>query len=138
MCTSKNVLEMEKYFPTVKINSELFVDLNVFISFIKSNHRPTDKKTEIKTFNLTRLLKGYKDGIKEIQDKKYVPVKSVLRYIFYHVEDLQVCDAISETIICKVFDKKVQERSVLDLYKSISQNEVLFPFTLDFIPSHVE
>ena len=129
---------MEKYFPTVKINSELFVDLNVFISFIKSNHRPTDKKTEIKTFNLTRLLKGYKDGIKEIQDKKYVPVKSVLRYIFYHVEDLQVCDAISETIICKVFDKKVQERSVLDLYKSISQNEVLFPFTLDFIPSHVE
>ena len=77
---------MEKYFPTLKINLELFVDLNVFISFIKSNYRLTDEKTEIKTFNLTRLLKGYIDGIKEIQDKKYIPVKSVLRYIFYHVE----------------------------------------------------
>ena len=57
---------------------------------------------------------------------------------FYHVADLQVCDTISETIICKVIDKKVKERSVLDLYTSISQNEVLFPLILDYLPSHVE
>ena len=46
---------MDQFFPTVTLESGIFVDLDVFISFLKSNKAPSDVKKEVRIYNVIRL-----------------------------------------------------------------------------------
>lgn len=129
---------MDKYFQTLTLDNSLFVDLDVFISFLKRNHSPGDVKKEIRAYNVIRILNGYKGGIKESKGRKYIPVKSVLRYIFHSAEELQICDNVSDFIVNRVFNCNLQSGTVLDLYNSVAESDVIFPTPPEAISNDIE
>lgn len=126
---------MDKYFSVVNIDEQLYVEFNHFVSFLRKNHLPNDKKTEVLAYRTARLLKSYRGGIKVINDNKYIPIQSVFHYIFHNVEELNICDKISQTILSLLYESK---SSILDLYSDIASNDTLLTSFLSDVPSEFE
>ena len=120
---------MDKYFPIVTLDSCSFVEFDTFITFLKTNHLKSDHKQEIRRSNVQRLLKGYRGGLKEYDGKQYIPIESVMRYVFYQIEELEICNCIAQTALQKLFDSRMIDRTILDLYNTVAHDEKLFPLS---------
>ena len=64
---------MDKYFQCVTINSNLFVNFDIFVSFLKKNHVTNYKNLNIRVYNVVRTLKGYKADLKDLEGKTFIP-----------------------------------------------------------------
>ena len=55
------------------------------------HHRPSDALREIKNINIQKEFKAHKNGLKEINGRLTVNMRSVLKYFFNHSESLYIC-----------------------------------------------
>ena len=93
-----------------------FVDFERFYELLKCEHKPTDKT--LKKFNIDRDLK--KDAIYvTLNEKQFVSVQSVLRFIFQHANEFYICKAIANEIQRSITGTKQGESSTIDLYNKI-------------------
>ena len=79
-----------------------YIDLESFITFIKDEHEKDvqkDSMSKIESKNIHRTFNGYREHPIQIDEVKYVPMFSLIRYVFAHSEKLNSCKFLSDTIL---------------------------------------
>lgn len=110
-----------------------WVDVDEFYSYVKSHHKANDKIKEIRRNIIVREISGHKDSIKnEGNGTRFIKFSSVLRYLFSHYDDLEICKAL-----CKDAEKTILgkdgafSKTTYELYKAIvcspALNSDLYP-----------
>ena len=112
--------------------SQVFTVINVddygddnFIYFEKFIEYLLSKDSELRSNNVKRILKGYKDGLKTYQGKTIVCVKSIVRYIFQDSDSVKGCKLLADIVDLEISKNKTShyQSSSLELYRLIAKTQ---------------
>jgi len=95
----------------------------IFCLFLRKHHRPSDALREIKKFNIQKEFKAHKNGLREINGRLTVSMRSVLKYFFNHSESLYICQKVVDQIEKRCFYKNASsEKTIKDILLRYCQN----------------
>ena len=120
ICSEMSLLKDLYLFKDEGIDDTL-VYVDQFYKFVKERVSENDRGNVTRT-NFLEELRRHKDGIKSLSHGKSITTTSVLRYIFRHFDDFNICHSIgteiAKTICCP---PKEQTRTLLELYKDVAK-----------------
>ena len=97
-----------------------WIELDRFITFLRSHHIEEDKIKKIKRSNILTEFKGHSNGLKEINCILHVSLTSALRYMFHHYDQQTVCKDFVHKIQEKVFNGQFSVPSnIQEIYRRI-------------------
>lgn len=108
-----------------EISGDVFVCFNEFIQYLQKNHKPTDNLKNIKPSNVRREIEGYSDAV-EIEDNiVYLKFHSILRYVFSHADNLEICRKITFQLTKYILagKKNEEEETILQIYKTVVESK---------------
>ena len=106
-------------------SGEMFMCLNDFVTYLQKNHKPTDDLKNVKTSNVHREIDRYTDAIKILDNIVCVRFHSVLRYVFNHTDNLEICRKISVQLTKYILagKKYEQDEAILQIYESVTTSK---------------
>ena len=106
-------------------SGEMFVCFNDFVTYLQKNHKTTDDLKNIKPSNVHREFNRYNDAIKILDNTVCVRFHSVLRYMFNHSDNLDICRKISVQLTKYILAGKKygQDKTILQIYESITASK---------------
>ena len=92
-----------------------------------------------------RELKGYIEGIREKDGQNYCSLISLYRYCFHHYDAFDICKTICSEITLQTLSsansldstegEKIQDKSTLNLYRTLLRSNILDDVPNDCKPS---
>ena len=72
-----------------------FVELGKFVEYLKENSCENDT-SGIRKPNIRRQISRFKDKIRTDEEIEQVPIASVVRYMFQHMDEFNVCKKVCQ------------------------------------------
>lgn len=101
-----------------------WIKFESFIKFLKENHHPADLIAGIKSNNVRKEINGHRHGLKEISGSDYVSFNSVLKYIFHHCDQINICKRICDQLVQCVLGNTDSISNVLEVYKTVAKTQL--------------
>lgn len=101
-----------------------WIKLEYFIKFLKENHHPADSIAGIKSNNVRKEINGHRHGLKEISGSDYVSFNSVLKYIFHHCNQINICKRICYQLVQCVLGNTESISNVLEACKAVAKTQL--------------
>ena len=97
---------------------------DILVKTLRKNLCQRDKLQAIKCSNVMREFHKHPHGVKQIGEKCALRLFCVLRYIFHHAEDMNICKRIAKEIehLLTFQECNNDVESVLSLYKKVSSS----------------
>ena len=122
------------------IHDRLYINLDSFIGFLKSNHSPSDT-IKVKASNVIRDFSSYPEGIKDIDGEKHVLFFNCLKFIFKYSHNFQVCKQTAldvEEIVLHGERLSTSLQSHHELYQEISDTRLKPDFLFENSLQHLD
>ena len=97
-----------------------FIELGKFTKYLR-DHEDHSDTSGIRKGNILRQVSKYKDGIRVNEGVEQLPVASVFRYMYQHMDDFKICQNFCSAVIESALGKQPTKvvRHNLSLYNDI-------------------
>ena len=102
-------------------SGEFYVSFSDFVAYLKKNHKPSDNMKNIKTCNVCREFERYTHAFKVVDDATCIRLHSILRYIFSHTDNLEICKKVSAQLTMNAVRDEMNDQDASTGMLKISQ-----------------